>query len=204
MAGAPSYFIRSTYLMKKQFHYAISGSRWAPESFRASKGLAGQTLRNIPLSDEERYKVGMLFLTKGFDTAVGYVKHIERARERQRWSMITYGFRTKESESQFAYCPQLYCRSDASVGERLHIFKEIRNTLAETNGRVVVSTECDLNGEYRPTNIRENTVTEDFSRPLRIPMGERLIRDGPEPPYRPWLKAQEKPQSTKVRHRRSR
>lgn len=190
--------------MKKQFHYAISGSRWAPESFCARKGLSRQTLKAIPLSDEERYKVGMLFLTKGFDTAVGYVKHIERARERQRRNMITYGFRTKESESQFAYCPQLYCRSDAPIGERLRIFKEIRRVLAETNGRVVVSTECDLDGKYRPTNIRDNTVTAVFSRPLRIPVGEMLIKDRPEPLYRPWSKAQEKPQSTKVRHRRSR
>ena len=190
--------------MKKQFHYAISGYRWAPESFYASKGLSGQTFRNIPLSYEERHEVGMLSLTKGPDAAIGYVKHIERARERQRRSMITYGFRITGSESQFAYCPQLYCRSDAAIGERLRIFKKIRSVLAESNGRMVVSTECDLDGEYHPTNIRENTVTADFNRPLRISVGEMLIRDRPEPLYRPWSKAQEKPRGTKARHRRSR
>lgn len=90
-------------MKKKRFHYSISGYRWAPESFRAAKGLVGQPARNIPLTDAERHEVGLLSLTKGPDAAIGYVKHIERARERQRRKIITYGFLTKESPGQFAY-----------------------------------------------------------------------------------------------------
>ena len=71
-------------MKKKRFHYSISGYRWAPESFRAAKGLIGQPAKNIPLTNEQRHEVGLLSLTKGPDVAIGYVKHIERARERQR------------------------------------------------------------------------------------------------------------------------
>ena len=186
-------------MKKKRFHYSISGYRWAPESFRAAKGLVGQPARNIPLTNTERHEVGLLSLTKGPDAAIGYVKHIERARERQRRKMITYGFLSKEVSGRFVYCPQLSFRADASIDERLRVFKKIRAILEETDGRVVTSTECELDGQYRPTNVKENTITADFSRPLTIPMGEKFIRDGLETPYRPRPKAPKKARPLKRR-----
>jgi len=190
--------------MKKQrFHYAISGYRWAPESFRADKGLIGQPARNIPLTPEERQEVGLLYITKGYEAAVGYVKHVERARVRQRGSLITYGFRTKEASSQFAYCPQLYCRADASLSERLYIFKKVRGVLKETDGRVTTSTQCDLDGQYRPVNVVENTVTADFGRPLCISLGNEIFKDCPERPYRPWIKAPKSPKKAHSHKRRN-
>ena len=187
-------------MKKNQFHYTISGYRWAPESFHVSKGLTQNSMRNVPLTDEERREVGRLFLTKGFKAAAGYVKHVERTRERQRRKVITYGFRTQEEPRRFVYCPQLYFRADAAMDERLYMFKIIRGVLEEANGRVVTSIECELDGEYRPIKVKENAVTADFSRPLCIPMGEKIIRDGPEPPYRPYAKAPKKAQPHKRRH----
>ena len=157
-------------------------------------------MKIVPLTAEEQKETGILFLTKGPDAAIGYVKHIERARERQRRKVITYGFRTQKEPGQFVYCPQLYFRADAALNERLYMFKKIRGVLKETNGRVVTSTECELDGEYRPVSVKENAVTADFSRPLCIPMGEKIIRDGPEPPYRPYAKAPKKAQPHKCRH----
>lgn len=164
--------------MKKQrFEYAISGYRWAPESFHVRKGLEKQSLKAVSLSNEERKEVGLLFLTKGADAAVAHVKHLERARERQRKSIVTYGFRSKEARSQLIYCPQLYCRSDASLDERLYIFKTIRSVLEKTDGRVVVSTQCELDGAYRPTNITESTITVDFNCPVSISLGYKRYRE---------------------------
>lgn len=164
--------------MKKQrFEYSISGYRWAPESFHVRKGLEKQSLKAVPLSYEERKEVGLLFITKGADAAVAHVKHLERAQERQRKSIVTYGFRAKEARSQFVYCPQLYCRADAPLDERLHIFKVIRNVLEETDGRAVVSTQCDLDGAYRSTNATENTITADFDCPISISLGHKRYRE---------------------------
>ena len=64
-------------MKKKKIHYAIFGYRWNPESFQASKGLTRSSMKRVPLTDEERREVGFLYLTKGFDAAVGYVKHVE-------------------------------------------------------------------------------------------------------------------------------
>ena len=50
---------------KKGFEYEIRGYRYAPESFRAFKGLPGQKMEQIPLSDEQRQKMGYLCLTQG-------------------------------------------------------------------------------------------------------------------------------------------
>ncbi len=172
--------------MKKQrFYYTFSGYHWAPESFRVRKGLLGYPSKELPLTSEERHQVGVLFLTEGREAAAGYVRHIERARERQRRCVMTYGFFAKEESGRFVYCPQLTCRSDAALKERLRLFKKVRAVLMETGGRVTVSGQCELDEKYRPVNVRENTVTADFSRPLRIPMGGQFIRDCPERLYRP-------------------
>ena len=126
----------------------------------------------------------MLYMTRGFEAAVGYVKHTERAWERQIKSVMTYGFHAKEAPYRFVYCPQLTCTTDAPLSERLRIFKTVRGILKEAGGRVTVFTQAELDGAYRPTDVRENTVTVDFSRPCVIPRGQILIRDGPERPYR--------------------
>ena len=187
--------------MKKQrFHYEISGYRWAPESFYVSKGLTKDSMRVVPLTDEERREAGLLYITKGYDVAIGYVKHVERAHVRQLKSLMSYGFLTKEVPGRFVYCPQLYCRADAKIGERLYLFKKIRRVLNETGGRVTTSTQCDLDGSYRPTNIQENTVTADFRRPLRLPMEAEIFKDCPERPYRPWSKSPKKTRSHRRRN----
>lgn len=187
-------------MKKKKFHYIISGYRWAPESFQVSKGLTKDSMKNAPMTAEERHEVGVLFLTKGFETAVGYVKHIERVREHQRKNVITYGFRTQEESRRFVYCPNLYIFADDALDKQLYVFKKIRAILEENNGRVVTSTECDLDEKYRPMNIKENTVAADFSRPLCIPMGEKIIQDGLGPSYHPYAGTSKKVRPHKRRH----
>lgn len=188
-------------MKNRRFHYIISGYRWAPESFHARKGLTGQPDKEIPLSDEERREVGNLFLAQGYGAAVAYVKQTERERERQRKSIMTYGFRTKENPRYFLYCPHLYCRSDAPMEERLRLFKKVRAILHEIGGQVVTSTQCELDGAYRPINVRENTVAADFDRPLTIPMGKAIVRDGPERPCCPRPTHPKSPTSHKHRKR---
>ena len=155
--------------MKKQrLQYGISGYRWAPESYHASKGLIGQGKKEIPLTDEERREVGYRYLTEGFRSAVGHVKHIERMREREQHCRITYGFWTKEEYQRYVWCPQIFCGTDAPLAERLRVFKAVRNEFARTDGKVETSTCCELDGDYRPANITKTTVTADFSQPLKI------------------------------------
>lgn len=43
---------------RKRFEYEIRGYRYAPESFRAFKGLPGQKMEQISLSGEQRRKMG--------------------------------------------------------------------------------------------------------------------------------------------------
>ena len=66
---------------RKRFEYEIRGYRYAPESFRAFKGLPGQKMEQISLSGEQRRKMGYLCMTQGGKAGVAYVKHIERERE---------------------------------------------------------------------------------------------------------------------------
>ena len=155
--------------MKKQrFQYGISGYRWAPESFQVMKGLAGQKKEAVPLTREERREVGLRFISGGFQAAVGYVKHIERSRERKRHLYITYGFVLKEKPQEVLYCPHVYCRADAPLARRLDTFKLIRDDLKQRACQIAAFTQCELDGAYQPVNVTTNTITADLSRPLTV------------------------------------
>ena len=103
-------------MRKTSFEYHIHGYRYAPESFHIYKGLPGQGKTELPLSDEQRYQMGYLYLTQGIKSAVDYVKHIERERERKCRLYMTYGFMLKENPRSYVYCADLRCRPCAHSG----------------------------------------------------------------------------------------
>ncbi len=158
--------------MKKQrFMYRISGYRWAPESFRAAKWLAVSPHAPetpVALTPAERTAVGLCFVTRGYWAAVGVLKHIERERGRNTRRYRTYGFRTKEDPDRFLYCPQICCRTDAGLCERSVTYQTVKAQLARTGGQVEISAGCELDGAYRPVNVRTQTLTADLSRPLTV------------------------------------
>ena len=119
------------------------------------------------MTNEERHEVGYRFISKGFRNAVAYVKHIERARARKERLHITYGFWLK-GERGYLCCPEMNCPADATLAVRLSLFKMIRDDLKRRACQVETSTECELDGAYRPVNIKTNTVTADLSRPLTV------------------------------------
>ena len=96
-------------MRKTSFEYHIHGYRYAPESFHIYKGLPGQEKTELPLSDEQRYQMGYLYLTQGIKSAVDYVKHIERERERKCRLYMTYGFMLKEN-------PRSYVQGERPAG----------------------------------------------------------------------------------------
>ena len=97
--------------------YAVT--EYAPESFRAFKGLPGQKMEQIPLSGEQRRKMGYLCMTQGGKAGVAYVKHIERERERKCRLYMTYGFLLKGNPHRYVYCAELRCRESDTLAVRL-------------------------------------------------------------------------------------
>ena len=155
-------------MSKLKFEYYIRGYRYAPESFHIYKGLPGQKKDEISLSDEQRQKMGYLCLTEGVKSAVDYVKHIERERERKCRQYMTYGFMLKDNPHEYVYCPSLRCRESDTLKTRLCILQAVREELARDKGRVEQSVECDLDGHYRPVNIRKHYATADLRRPVMV------------------------------------
>ena len=155
-------------MSKLKFEYNICGYRYAPESFHIYKGLPGQKKNEIPLSDEQRQQMGYLCLTEGVKSAVDYVKHIERERERKCRQYMPYGFMLKENPHEYVYCPSLRCRESDTLKTRLCILQAVREKLARDKGRVEQSVECDLDGHYRPVNIRKHYATADLRRPVMV------------------------------------
>lgn len=155
-------------MSKLKFGYSICGYRYAPESFHIYKGLPGQKKNEIPLSDEQRQQMGYLCLTEGVKSAVDYVKRIERERERKCRQYMTYGFKLKESPRKYVYCPSHRCKESDTPATRLCVLRLIREELARMEGRVEQSVECDLDGHYRPVNIRKAFATADLHRPVVV------------------------------------
>ena len=153
-------------MRKTSFEYHIHGYRYAPENFHIYKGLPGQEKTELPLSDEQRYQMGYLYLTQGIKSAVDYVKHIERERERKCRLYMTYGFMLKENPRSYVYCADLRCRENDPPAVRLQTLRAFREHLAQSEGRIEQSVECELDGRYRPIHMRKNYVTADFDRPI--------------------------------------
>ena len=155
-------------MRKTSFEYHIHGYRYAPESFHIYKGLPGQEKTELTLSDEQRYQMGYLYLTQGIKSAVDYVKHIERERERKCRLYMTYGFMLKENPRSYVYCADLRCRENDPLAVRLHTLRAFREHLAQSGGRIEQSVECELDGRYRLIHTRKNYVTADFDRPIVV------------------------------------
>lgn len=153
---------------KKGFEYEIRGYRYAPESSHAFKGLPGQKMEQIPLSDEQRRKMGYLCMTQGGKAGVAYVKHIERERERKCRLYMTYGFLIKENPHRYVYCAELRCRESDPLAVRLDTLRAFREHLAQYGGRIEQSVECELDGNYRPVKVRKNYETADLNRPVVV------------------------------------
>lgn len=155
-------------MSKQKFHYYISGYRYAPESFHISKGLPDIPRIQISLSDEQRQSMGYLVLTQGIKAAVDYVKRIERERKRKCRDYMTYGYHVKENPRGYLYAPGIKCSMDAPLRQRLAVLKELRAALEKVGGKVLQTTECELNGNYRPVHVSERYATADYSRPLTV------------------------------------
>jgi hypothetical protein len=155
-------------MRKTPFEYHIHGYRYAPESFHIYKGLPGQKKAEVPMSDERRRQMGYLYLTQGIKSAVDYVKHIEREREHKCRLYMTYGFMLKENPHSYVYCSDLRCRVSDPLAVRLHTLRAFREHLAQDGGRVEQSVECELDGHYRPLNVRKNYVIADLDRPVVV------------------------------------
>ena len=156
-------------MRKTSFEYHIHGYRYAPESLpHAIKDCRGTEKTELPLSDEQRYQMGYLYLTQGIKSAVDYVKHIERERERKCRLYMTYGFMLKENPCSYVYCADLRCRENDPPAVRLQTLRAFREHLAQSEGRIEQSVECELDGRYRPIHMRKNYVTADFDRPIVV------------------------------------
>ncbi len=112
--------------------------------------------------------MGYLCVTQGGKAAIDYVKRIERARARKPKSFVTYGFQVREDPRGYVYAHSLRCRPDAPLTERLGILRELRAQFALDGGRVEQLTECELDGRFRPVNVRRRYVTADLSRPVVV------------------------------------
>jgi len=155
-------------MVQKKLIYSISGYRYAPESFRAYKGTEKGERREIPLSTEQRNTLGYLYLTQDAESAIAYIKRVERERERKNQLYMTYGFLTREAPGTYLFCKDIRCRTDAPLYWRMATLRTFKEYLESIGGRVEQSTECLLDVRYRPIAVRKKYLTADYSRPVAI------------------------------------
>ena len=153
-------------MRKQRYHYAVSGYHFAPESFHIMKGLSARSLTLVPLTDDQRGQIGYLFITQVYKDSIDQVKRIERERGRNLGLYITYGFCTQNGG--YLYFPQLYCRPKAPLSERMDLFRLAREEMERCGCEMLLSESCELDGNYRPTNVKQHYVVADLNRPLTV------------------------------------
>jgi hypothetical protein len=155
-------------MSQRKLIYSIRGYRYAPESFRAYKGDQKGEQREIMLSENQRSTLGYLYLTRGAESAIAFIKRVERERERKTRLYMTYGFLTLEDPGTYLFCKDIRCRTDAPLYWRMATLREFKEYLDSIGGRVEQSAECLLDGQYRPIAVRKKYLTADYSRPVVI------------------------------------
>lgn len=64
---------------------------------------------------------------------------------------MTYGFLLKDEPHRYVYCSNLRFRESDTPKERLRILRLYREHLAQNDGRIEQSTECEFDGNFRPS-----------------------------------------------------
>jgi hypothetical protein len=155
-------------MLQKKFGYSIHGYRYAPESFRAYHKTQGGHEIEIPLYGEQCRELGNLYLTQGDKAAFDYVKRIDRERTRRCRLYMTYGFLTQEDPHTYLFIKQLRFREGVPLNKRLEMFRELKNYLVQTGGKVKTGDKCRLDGYYRPVDVKELYLTVDFGHSVII------------------------------------
>ena len=155
-------------MLQKKIGYSIHGYRYAPESFRAFHKTQDGHETQISLSDEQRRELGNLYLAQGDKAAFDYVKRIDRERTRRCRLYTTYGFLTQEDPHTYLFIEQLRFREGDPLNKRLELFRELKNCLAQTGGKVKTGDMCRLDGYYHPVDVKELYLTADFEHPIII------------------------------------
>lgn len=150
----------------KKIGYSIHGYRYAPQRFRIYYNTQSGHEVQIPLSDEQRSQIGYLYLAQGEKAALENVKCIDQERSRKCLLYMAYGFLTQDAPSNM-FIKQFRFHEDTSVGKRLKAYRELKDYLAQIGGKVKVGS-CQLYGHYRPVDVMEHYLTEDFERPIII------------------------------------
>ncbi len=166
--GGVSAWRKECFMGRSRFIYHINGYRYAPESFRIYKHLPGRPPKELLLPFEQQSWMGYLYITQGCQKAIAYAKHKERQQEKKCMSYMTYGFMFRDEQRRYAYFPQLYCKADASLPDRLELFRSIREQLRFMGGQIEEYTSCELDGRYRPINIEKHYKIVDLSRPVVV------------------------------------
>src|SRR5699024_12087305 len=120
------------------------------ESFRAFKGLPGQKMEQIPLSDEQRQKMGYLCLTQGGKAGMAYVKRIERERADRKSTRlnsshvsISYAvFCLKKKKKEQEKSRNKATKTAINIG---HISRARQSGILHTKGRLGTKVTLHLN-----------------------------------------------------------
>ena len=74
----------------------------------------------------------------------------------------------QRKSAQLCVLCDLRCRENDPPAVRLQTLRAFREHLAQSEGRIEQSVECELDGRYRPIHMRKNYVTADFDRPIVV------------------------------------
>ena len=66
------------------------------------------------------------------------------------------------------YIASVYEAVEKRNAGEAEFLQAVREELARDKGRVEQSVECDLDGHYRPVNIRKHYATADLRRPVMV------------------------------------
>ncbi len=154
---------------RKRFEYEIRGYEYAPESFRAFKGLPGQKMEQISLSGRTASENGLSLSDPRRQGGYGLCKAHRAGTGAKVPVLQNLWLFSQRRTAQVCVLPQplvqgeRYVQRDACVS--CVSTGNIWPRPAGVSNRV---RECEFDGNFRPVHVRKNYVVADLNRPLVV------------------------------------
>lgn len=145
-------------------HFSFSCYRYAPESFKLSfKG------KNVQLSHEEISSMGSALICGGKQELLKLIKQWVRNKSGFR-KLVSKRYLAIVSKDELNYYFVRIPVNRYDITEKLYSFKALKSSINENKIRITVTTS-ELDGLYKPTNIRKDQQNIQLSNKVKFVLG---------------------------------
>ena len=153
--------------MNKNINFAVSGYKYAPESFNGYIIFNKNKRIKLNLTSEEKSLIGYTYITKGYKKAIDEVKRIIRNENKKVNNDVVFGFYKENSKTEYIYSRDTLSNNN-NIIDKLFNYKYFKQYLKNINCEIIEYTQGSLDGNYKTISKEEIKSKIDITRPIKL------------------------------------